>query len=201
MLPETPAATEQVKHLRMTVARLQRIILILSIVLVAIAALYIYNNWYDDSVPFIGRVDDATANPKMHNYRRGIHLNRRSMGVYYPIDSLRSYLDNKLPVLLDEQKQYQRNRPGGFNYGKYKWVLGFYWMKKKDTTTAGNANKLDFYVIPTLVDSTNPLGVIDYYTDKDSIYYHGKNTKRKNGQPAMRDDDDGFAFDEGQLWP
>lgn len=202
MLPENSTATEQAKHFQNTIIRLKRIILVLSIVLVAIGAIYIYNHWYDNSEWFTGRTSDAKANPKMYNYRRGIHLNSRSMGVYYPADSIRKYLDVYFPNLIDEQKQYQRSRPGGFNYGKYKWLVGFYWMKKKDPTTAGNANKLDFYVIPTLVDSTNPLGVIDYYTDKDSIYYHGKNTrKRKNGQPEVKDDGDGFAFDEGQLWP
>lgn len=205
MSPENSAATVQVKHLQRSVIRLKRIILFLSMVLMAIGAIYVYNNWYDNSVPWSGRANDADANPKMHNFRRGIHINRRSMGVYYSAEAVQNYLDSHFKSLIKEQEQYQDmrrrlNRPDSFPYARYKWKIGFYWMMKKDTTTEGNANKLDFYVIPTLVDSTDPLGVIDYYKDyknKDSVYYHGKNTDKSKKDPLP----DGFAFDEGQLWP
>ncbi|THU31103.1 hypothetical protein FAM09_28890 [Niastella caeni] len=186
-----------------TIIRLKRIIFFLSIILIAIGAIYIYNHLFDNSMPFEGRVSDAKAKPKMHNYRRGIHLNRRSMGVYYSVDTIRKYIDSVFPKLIDSQVKYQRTRPGNFNYSEYKWMVGFYWMKKKDTSTEGNANKLDFYVIPTLVHKSKKLCVIDYYSDEDSVYYHGKYTKKRNGQPAEKDDEDedGNAFDEGQLWP
>lgn len=193
-------AAGQANYLRRTIIRLKRIIVCLIILLLAILAVYIYNHWYHKGEPFIGRVDDVDANPNMHNYRRGIHLNRRSMGVYYPIDSIRKYLDVHLPKLIQEQEQYQRQRPGHFNYKKYKWVLGFYWMKRKDTTTAGNANKLGFYVMPTLVDTLDKIKVLDYYNDKDSLYYHGNNITQER-KTITRTKPDGLAFDEGQLWP
>jgi hypothetical protein len=202
-MPNEIELQKQVDKLKKDKLRLKRWVSLLAFALVAIAVIYIYNQLADFKQKFRGANPDSTANPHMGNYRNGLHRPGRSMGVYYSPDDLRKYLDTYFPELIKKQIEYQPTRPGqnkpdSFHYHRYAWMIGFYWMKKERKRPLG-PNRLDFYVIPTLVDTTrkDTIDLIDYYDDKKRIYYHGKNVVT-NARPTT---DDAVAYDEGQLWP
>lgn len=192
-----------IEALQKTNRRLKKWISLLAIALVAIVAIYIYNQLAESKQKFRGQNPDTTAIPYMRNYRGGLHRSGRTLGVYYSPDDLRTYLDSYFPKLIKKQEEYQPTRPGqdkpdSFHYHRYTWMIGFYWMKKERKRPLG-PNRLDFYVIPTLVDTNrkDSIDLIDYYEDKKRIYYHGKNVVT-NARPTT---DDAVAYDEGQLWP
>jgi hypothetical protein len=184
--------------------RLRKIILVLVALGVLLLLIYIYNNWRTDTYDFGVRIDDTTSLPNMHNYRRGIHLHKRSMGVYYDSSTIGKYLDTYWPAVLKEQKAYGdsvcKADPSKCRvYRDYKWVIGFYWMMKRGTPSGSKTKKLDFYVIPTLVFKDT---VLDYFNDEDNIYYHG-NDPKGNGRLLLAPPPPktGPAYDEGQLFP
>jgi hypothetical protein len=90
----------------------------------------------------------------------------------------------------------------------YHWAVGFYFVRKYDSTKQDTV--LDFYVTPTLVDST--IGHIRHVIDFDSnyqnkLYYQhdpkypcasllpGFNPQTGSGSEA------GNSYDAGELWP
>jgi hypothetical protein len=134
---------------------------------------------------------DSVAFDQVDRYRQLDTFMNGSLGVYYDTCDLQEYIDifrRKVKM----QIVYEKAHPG-FDYAKYKWEVGFYWMMKKDTTD--NKFKLDFYFVPTLVDTAQPREVLDYFVSRDdTIYDHQKTAVRASGGS-------GNADDEGQVWP
>jgi len=204
MTPENQKPFTAEEFLRKQNRRLRKIVLVLALIVLAVALVYIYNHWQNRAMNFIGRNDDTTSNPHLNNYRKRISLVDRSWGVYYDRDDIKKYVDSIWPLLLDEQLKYEQAH--NIHIGpNFKWVVGFYWMMKKDANSTGRANKLSFYVIPTLARKDDPKVIIDYFKDDGTWYYHGDpsstNLPHAFAPPPPPPTKTGPAYDEGQLFP
>ena len=204
---EVEELQNQVNKLKKDKRRLKRWVSFQALSLTGIVVGVIINNWLVISPYFVGSNYDDMAIPKRNNFRRGIHLPNRSMGVYYKPEDVSTYLGTYWVQLLARQKKYQDSviqaNPGFFHYERCKWVIGFYWMEK-DRKNMFSANRHDFYVIPTLLDTLDPKNpvVVDYFEDEKRVYYHGTpNPKTSENKARVLDTDNAVAFDEGQLWP
>jgi hypothetical protein len=137
--------------------------------------------------PFIRGIDDDTSAVYVTNFRNNYKLDA-SLIVWYDSLDLTTYMDQIYPVL---QKR-RAPAPSG-----YKWVVGFYCMRKpnpKDTTKM----RLDFLVVPTLVnESTNT--VLDFFATPRSKYYDVVNpdTLYMTDPPCPKCS----GYDAGHLWP
>jgi|SRR5580658_6128852 hypothetical protein len=183
--------------------RLFWIIALLALIILLFLLAWWYNHLNAGTAHFHGRNNDDVAIPNIMNYRHGIHLRKRSMGVYYDTAAIGTYIRDTFPSLVKAQTQYAHPTGGQplYDSSLYRWVVGFYWMKRKDNSTSGSSNKMDFYVIPTLVLKAPPYTVIDYYSDNGAFYSHGTQKARPSGSALADASGDGNAFDEGQLWP
>ena len=129
--------------------RLKWIIAVLALIILLVLLAYWYNQLNSGIAHFHGRNSDGVAIPNIGNYRHGIHLNKRSMGVYYDTGVIGTYIRDTFPSLVNAQIQYAHtpaSAPPKYDSSLYRWVVGFYWMKRKDNTTSGNATKMDFYM-------------------------------------------------------
>jgi hypothetical protein len=139
---------------------------------------------------FVTATDDSTSFPNVRNgFRANQNQQLQEYGVWYEIDSVKRYMDNKITVLIDTIK----NRNGGKLPNDCKMVLGFYWMRKNDN--ASN-RKLSFYVIPTIYN-TKSFKVYDYFDSTYYKYYHRPNET----QPLTSGRGDSLAYDDGTMFP
>lgn len=186
-----------VEVLRMRVKRRGTVIAILTLLLIIVFVLYLLseaipNNQASNIGMFIDPSDDPPATDNVESYRAWIRhpFQKVSKGLWFDSASIRGYLDTIYPRLVNRFMKMDTNHK--IDTSKYKWVIGFYWMRKTDNDD--NKRKHDFYVVPTLVNKNNPKDVLDYFDSNVRQYFHPSPTDR----PASTG---GNAYNAGQLWP
>jgi hypothetical protein len=146
------------------------------------------------------------APDQITKFRKKLLYNRsKSFGVWFDIKSFKEYMDS-FPYYIDTTaSEAVKTKKIDIDSLNLKWVIGFYWMLKKDSPTSKDSvYKHDFCMVPTLVDKKDPRNVKDYFnTANDRFYYHGRDSliKTRVWRLTRGDDDDPNPYDEGQLWP
>jgi hypothetical protein len=145
---------------------------------------------------FIHPMEDDSAVGDIKAYRNHKGKNDPNMVIYDSSD-ISNYFSCIWPTLT------QTTPPNG-----YHWAVGFYFVRKYDSTKQDTV--LDFYVTPTLVDSTigHIRHAIDFGTEHDNKLYYQHDPKYPcaSHQGALNPQtgsgsDAGNAYDAGELWP
>jgi hypothetical protein len=132
---------------------------------------------------------EAFANRKLYETN---FPSEKGRGVYYNIEDLSSYIHNYYK-LINKFAAFAASKPTS----DMTWKLGFYWIHKKDTD---GTMKLNFYAIPTLVDTTKNL-VYDYFNPNYYSYYHKTGSTPPNMNTSKDDSDDDNAYNAGNMFP
>lgn len=151
-------------------------IIIVSLLIAFGVCLYLLSP--DDSYDGFGlRTKNGTALKHIKDYRDLMPEGKTNI-VWYDTSQIRSYLDS-FPSLVQNLK------------GKEgcKWVVGFYFVRK----SVGDSPRLNFYVIPTLVNVATNAPLDLYHSDYRQFY------APKNRDFAV--EDSGLAANTGHLWP
>jgi hypothetical protein len=137
------------------------------------------------------------AEAMVRGFRRGAGKDE-SFTVLHSAEYMMHYFTKIFPALKEAQDRYlDEHAPAGFPRNDYEWQVGFYWMKRQNR----GANKLDFFMVPTLVKKEGATeaaaypDVIDYY-DPASTFLD-KEPVTIEGEPEPVD----YSIDNGTLRP
>jgi hypothetical protein len=133
---------------------------------------------------FIRPIPESAATAYVNAYRGEDYVT--SDGVLYDTAEIKNYITNIMPTIMNRMA-------GSTNITQYKWELGFYWMERP---RSDGSIALDFCVVPTLVNKSDTIKVVDYFND-GGLYNHSKTNSVTSGSSC----DTCNAYDEGQLWP
>ena len=120
-----------------------------------------------------------TSNPSVGKYRdRKIKINRTQAVLYKP-ETVYEYIKDTFNIITEKYD---------VDLNRFRWEVGFYFYLNDD-------KKLNFCVVPTLVDKTvSPNVYLDYFDEKIRREYY----KLKNKNLA---DDDETVYNFGHLYP
>jgi len=160
------------------------------IVLIAIIAIILYIYFKRDSIGsnFDRKVHNDTAFSHIDMYRGRWSAYTQTKIVWYDSNALRKYVNETFKNLVDNFDSLRISKD------KRSWVVGFYFMRK-DKSATERVPRLDFYVVPTIYDSSlkRPLDFADPIDWQEYLKYRKILTKGGDG--------DSLASNTGHIWP
>lgn len=141
----------------------------------------------EENLFFGTEVPDSVATIWIKNYRKRWSLSKKNNIVLYDSDVIRKYLDSIYPVLTQ-----RIIKPDTLS-----WMIGFYCMRKTDQDH-NNKNKLDFLVVPTIVDRPNNGIIRKVYDFQEYPEMYTQTKKVKMTDPPCSTC---TGYDAGHLWP
>jgi hypothetical protein len=198
-----------IKLLALKITRLKRWIRILAMALTAFLIFIAYGMILNSgSKHAIGPVSYDTAYNNVDKFRHRIFHTKKSHGVTYSKLELGDYLGKVFDRLTAAQDLYIDNwikeHPGGFpNRAQYVWTIGFTWSVNKED----EGNKIDFVMVPVLVNKDHPEQVLDYYDEEKCPFYDRTHkvhipgwSSRQSARPQDGEDVN-YSFNTGTMFP